>query len=350
MERVAEDGIHGHLSTAKPDIDPRSRSAQLARTGAVTKRSGRAKAVSISRHEGGKLHEKSRIVATGKFGALGAWLHHNSNMGCDLRVFGLGLAFVLAGCGESFKSGGSGGAAGEGAGTAGSAGSQNEAGAGGASAGTSSSGGKGGTPAGGAGAGGAMGGSGTGGGTGGTSSAGGSSGGGGATGGTTASSAECDADDDCQLVDNCCSCAADPKDVKSPACNMVCLQSACSARGLQGTSARCVAKRCVLDLSCNAAEVTCKAAQPTCGSGQVPSVKEGCWGPCVDPTECREVGDCKACQAGSTCVTQSLMRPTTHCVHVSASCEASPSCECADACSQACTDEDGAVDCFCPAC
>jgi hypothetical protein len=164
------------------------------------------------------------------------------------------------------------------------------------------------------------------------------------------SGAECEADEDCMLHDDCCSCSAEPKDVKVPACPAICIQSACSARGIQGVSPRCVAKRCVLELSCDASEVTCKAAQPSCASGQVPSVVEGCWGPCIHPTECREVTDCKACAAGSSCVTQSLFMPSIHCVTVSAACEAAPSCECVDACSQSCSDEGGKVDCFCPAC
>lgn len=278
-------------------------------------------------------------------------------MGRGHRVSGLLLVLALGGCGSTFKGGGAGGAGGVGgssAGTQSSAGSQNEAGDASASAGTSSSGGSSGAPVGGAGEGGAAsGGAGAGGASGGSSAGGangGVSSGGTSSGGATMAGAECAADEDCKLVDDCCSCSAEPKDVRGPACTAVCIQSACSARGLQGKSAKCVAKRCVLELSCNESKVTCKAARPVCGSGQVPSVVEGCWGPCIDPTECHDVQDCKACGAGSTCVTQSLMMPSTHCVRVSAACEAAPSCECVDACSQTCSDEDGKVDCFCPAC
>jgi hypothetical protein len=274
-------------------------------------------------------------------------------MGRSYRATGLLLALALAGCGETFKAGpgeaaGEGGGSSAGAGTgAGSpsvagAGSPSVAGAGSSSAGTSSSGGKGGAATGGA--------SGATGGvtTGGTSPGGGGSAG--SAGQATMSGAECEADEDCMLHDDCCSCSAEPKDVKVPSCPAICIQSACSARGIPGVGTKCVAKRCVLELSCNTSAVTCKAAQPTCASGQVPSVVEGCWGPCIHPTECSDVTDCKACAAGSSCVTQSLWMSSIHCVSVSTACEAAPSCECVDACSQECSDEGGKVDCFCPAC
>jgi hypothetical protein len=275
---------------------------------------------------------------------MGHHLRHHSGMGRSHRACGWLLALVLGGCGESFKraDGGAAGADDGGAGGAGSGAGSPTAGEGGrASAGTSSSGGKGGAPLGGASMGGA---------TGGVTMGGTSPGGGGAAGSTTTSGAECEVAEDCMLIDDCCSCSAAPKSDEITACGAVCIQSACSARGVPGVTAKCVAKRCVLDLSCNALEVTCKAAQPSCGSGQVPSVVEGCWGPCIHATECREVADCNACGAGSSCVTQSLMMPSVHCVSVSAACEAAPSCECVDACSQACSDEGGKIDCFCPAC
>ena len=257
------------------------------------------------------------------------------------------MALALAGCGETFKAG-PGGAAGEGGGSSAGAGtgagSPSVAGAGNSSAGTSSGGGKGGA---------ATAGASTGGATGGVATGGMSAGGGGAAGSAgqaPMSGAECEADEDCMLHDDCCSCSAEPKDVKVPACPAICIQSACSARGIRGVGTRCVAKRCVLGLSCNASMATCAAMQPSCASGLIPSVVEGCWGPCIHPTECRDVTDCEACAAGSSCVTQSLFMPSTHCVSVSAACEAAPSCECVDACSQACSDVGGKVDCFCPAC
>ena len=257
------------------------------------------------------------------------------------------MALALAGCGETFKAG-PGGAAGEGGGSSAGAGtgagSPSVAGAGNSSAGTSSGGGKGGA---------ATAGASTGGATGGVATGGMSAGGGGAAESADQapmSGAECEADEDCMLHDDCCSCSAEPKDVKVPACPAICIQSACSARGIRGVGTRCVAKRCVLGLSCNASMATCAAMQPSCASGLIPSVVEGCWGPCIHPTECRDVTDCEACAAGSSCVTQSLFMPSTHCVSVSAACEAAPSCECVDACSQACSDVGGKVDCFCPAC
>jgi len=281
--------------------------------------------------------------------AFGHGLQHNSRMGCSPRASGLLLGLVLAGCGQTSKPGA--GAAGEGGSSAGVdgtfAGSPSAAGGGDASAGISSSGGQGGTPAGGASTGGATGGVFTGG----TSAGGVDAGAAGSAGSTTTPGAECEVDADCVLVDDCCSCSGEPKDANVRACSAVCKQSACAALGMQGVRTRCSAKRCVLELSCNAALVTCKAAQPSCASGQVPSVLEGCWGPCIDATECREVTDCSGCGAGSTCVTESMFVTTAiHCVSVSPACESAPSCQCVDACSVACGDADGKIGCFCPGC
>lgn len=161
--------------------------------------------------------------------------------------------------------------------------------------------------------------------------------------------AECATDDDCRIVNDCCTCAALPKSVKVPECSAVCVQSACPARGLGQAKTACVANRCVFDLSCDRSQVTCEAPTPTCPAGQLPSVSGPCWGPCVPAQDCGAVTNCNDCAAGQVCVRNELQIPSTHCVEASASCLRHPTCECTNACDFQCSDENG-IGCFCIAC
>lgn len=189
--------------------------------------------------------------------------------------------------------------------------------------------------------------------------AGGSSGGVGESAGETGESAggagpevtvaECATDDDCRVVNDCCTCAALPKSVKIPECSALCIQSACQARGLNSAKVSCVANRCVFDVSCDRSQVTCEAPTPTCPAGQVPSVNGTCWGPCVPAQDCRAVTNCNDCAAGQVCVRNELQIPSTHCVEASVSCLQHPTCECTNACDFQCSDENG-IGCFCIAC
>ena len=126
-------------------------------------------------------------------------------------------------------------------------------------------------------------------------------------------------------------------------------ESACDARGIQA-KAICRSKRCVFDLSCDRSSVTCKAAEPECEAGQVPSVIDTCWGPCIDVAQCRDVTDCTACAAGQVCVRNNDSPFLfTQCVAVEAACSESPTCACTDACSFSC-DETNGIGCFCVVC
>jgi hypothetical protein len=173
----------------------------------------------------------------------------------------------------------------------------------------------------------------------------------GGEGGSTAGGAECETPDDCLVFNDCCSCEAIPKSEQRGECEKLCVQSACSAQGLNGVTATCRGKRCVFDLSCDTSLVTCKIAPPTCEAGKVPSVEGVCYGPCISPEECSAVTDCKDCAAGQVCVSDSTFQVGnfSQCVEVNSACAASPTCECTDACAFQCSDEDG-IGCYCLAC
>jgi hypothetical protein len=51
---------------------------------------------------------------------------------------------------------------------------------------------------------------------------------------------------------------------------------------------------CTTTVSCDPRAILCKVAAPTCPTGQVPSVKGICYGPCV-PVEMCECGSAAAC-------------------------------------------------------
>jgi hypothetical protein len=169
---------------------------------------------------------------------------------------------------------------------------------------------------------------------------------------TSSGEAECELPDDCQIVETCCGCFPAPVGTEIPECDEICEQSACSARGFSAPVASCRGNRCVFDVSCDRSLVTCRVAEPTCPEGLIPSVHESCWGPCVDPTECAEVGSCDDCPAtpNQLCVPDgSTPEPAFYCVEITSHCAEDPTCACVDACWSACGDENG-VACFCPDC
>ncbi len=65
---------------------------------------------------------------------------------------------------------------------------------------------------------------------------------------------------------------------------------------------------------CDHGKVLCNALPPLCEAGTVPSVVNGCWGPCVLVTECKSVTSCSDCAAPlQTCVNvQHQTGPTLH--------------------------------------
>jgi hypothetical protein len=192
-----------------------------------------------------------------------------------------------------------------------------------------------------------------GGGSAGTSSSAGESGsGGGASGAAGAMSGgpECERDDQCAVFNDCCECDVGAASEKHPQCEKLCIQSACDARGIN-TPARCRSNRCVFDLSCDSSQVTCKAAKPECAAGQMPSVVDSCWGPCIEVGQCRDVTDCSDCPSGTVCVTNNDSPGAfVQCAEVGASCAETPTCDCTDACAFSCGATSDGISCFCVAC
>jgi len=165
------------------------------------------------------------------------------------------------------------------------------------------------------------------------------------------SAAECTTAEDCVRFTDCCSCSAEPKNTARPMCDLACIEDACFALGIARDEVTCAFGRCVFDRSCDGNESTCPALPPNCAAGTVPSVLDGCWGPCLPATECRSVATCDACvTAGAACVMHELQVPSVGCVEPG-TCEKGNLCECLDACSGfQCTETETGVGCFCPAC
>ena len=71
---------------------------------------------------------------------------------------------------------------------------------------------------------------------------------------------------------------------------------------------------------------------------------------CLPPTECRSVPGCDACTAaGAACVRNDLMVASVGCVDPG-DCEQGNLCECLDACTVGCAEQETGVSCYCPGC
>jgi hypothetical protein len=171
-----------------------------------------------------------------------------------------------------------------------------------------------------------MGGSGNSSGTGGVGGLGGEGG----SGGTTAAPApECQDDADCTLVNDCCSCEGVSKNETVPECSLMnCFVSTCESMSLSQPMAMCRAGRCVVNADCNQAHALCNSIPPVCSPGKTPIVVNGCWGGCIDPIECSEVGDCTQCTADQACIENVAFTVERHCVDIPAACNGQVECSC----------------------
>jgi hypothetical protein len=164
--------------------------------------------------------------------------------------------------------------------------------------------------------------------------------------------AECSADEDCTLQNDCCTCQAVPVGVAQPACGMACANPRCDEYG-PDVAARCYRGFCVLDISCERWELTCSDPEPACAPGRVPAVVDGCWGPCIDARECPSVPSCDYCAEGDVCLNNALLGTTIHCIEVPNVCAARPDCSCLGeaVCLAICTDTGpDELTCICPGC
>jgi len=74
-------------------------------------------------------------------------------------------------------------------------------------------------------------------------------------------------------------------------------------------------------VACNPSGALCKSLPPTCPPGQVPSVVDGCWGPCVDILSCATEPDCTGCKTGF-CAAYAAWSTEYRCVLPSIECQA----------------------------
>jgi hypothetical protein len=175
--------------------------------------------------------------------------------------------------------------------------------------------------------------------------------------------AQCQRDEDCQLVNDCCTCQAIPGHENPPYCDpkTSCVMPACSQYGGLD-KAHCVAGRCILAFDCDTSMIACKRSPPVCPPGQTPRViGQGvarCYGECVDARQCQAVPSCAVCGLKDLCVRYAPSPQPYHCVPVPAACTASPSCACVQpavcvGAYQTCVEGGSvapAISCGCPSC
>ncbi len=154
-------------------------------------------------------------------------------------------------------------------------------------------------------------------------------GGEGAGGMTTSPPPECVEDADCALVNDCCTCGGYPANMPAPECPLMnCFAPTCDSIGLSQAMAVCRAGRCVANADCNQAHALCDSLPPLCPSGQTPIVVNGCWGGCINPIECQEVGQCAQCAADHACIENVAFVVERHCVDIPAACNGQIDCNC----------------------
>ncbi|MCA9693691.1 MAG: hypothetical protein KC636_29135 [Myxococcales bacterium] len=167
---------------------------------------------------------------------------------------------------------------------------------------------------------------------------------------------ECQADSDCQLVNNCCECSAHPAGDTIEPCDEQCDQPSCEAIGILEPTASCGIGVCRLGPApCNVEDVACDTPPPECPGDEdrVPSVVDGCWGPCVPAFFCDALPDCAdRCPSGMACVHDMFGGTPPHCEPLPEPCGVEPTCECVDpwlfdVCpGEGCLEQDGALVCF----
>jgi hypothetical protein len=170
-------------------------------------------------------------------------------------------------------------------------------------------------------------------------------------------SPECTSASDCTLVNNCCDCLAIGPGENPPTCGIpTCFASTCSTRGITTADLACVAGQCAAGYTCDDSTVVCLSPTPICGAGEVPSVRGGCWGPCVPAEQCVSVSGCAACPSGTFCVAdEGQIAYVFHCVPEVAGCGVKPTCACAGpaVCTgafYACDERTDGLNCSCPVC
>jgi hypothetical protein len=182
-------------------------------------------------------------------------------------------------------------------------------------------------------------------------------------GGTTAgpsNATTCEQDEDCMLLNDCCYCLATHVEDAPPPCEMQeCFAPTCDANGLPNLEVRCRFGTCeFVPFSCSPFLVACDELPPECTASQLPSVVDGCWGPCVPAELCDAVPSCDTCLEGEVCIESSTQLGYTFtCEPIDPSCPGVPDCTCMGTacedpfvCAPA-SDANGAdLACECPTC
>jgi hypothetical protein len=110
--------------------------------------------------------------------------------------------------------------------------------------------------------------------------------------------------------------------------------------------------RCRFDVDCDPTHVSCLATTPSCPAGQLPSVREGCWGPCIEVLDCNQITGCGDCPEASVCVIFQAQVASYSCVTPQTGCARGSYCDCLAACDFGCEEPSDfeAVTCDCPVC
>lgn len=148
------------------------------------------------------------------------------------------------------------------------------------------------------------------------------------TGGTT--EPECVMDEDCMLVDDCCTCAAIAVGDDAPKCDiMSCLVSTCTSLGLDMPAVQCNFGTCeVEEVSCDPFLVTCDEKPPACPEGQAPRVVDGCYAGCIPVEFCDVVPGCESCGEDEACIESGGEKSVLSCVPIPVACDGLVSCDC----------------------
>jgi hypothetical protein len=166
----------------------------------------------------------------------------------------------------------------------------------------------------------------------------------------------CVSDDDCTIVDDCCTCAGIHVDDEPPACPIECKATACMSAGL-GQTVHCELGTCQLEeVDCNQMTIVCDSLPPNCEPGFLPSVGNNCWtGNCVPVEACNVVPSCDVCPEDQTCIELVAKGPGGFkCSPIAPECAGTPTCDCMPGVCpppfEGCIDIEEGIRCECLAC
>ena len=102
---------------------------------------------------------------------------------------------------------------------------------------------------------------------------------------------DCETVADCKLNDDCCTCSAYGRTTVPVECSITdCREKACEYGPNVPHELTCYNGHCeFVKVDCDPTHVTCNEAPPVCASLNVPSVIDGCWGPCTLLGACKDI-------------------------------------------------------------